>query len=374
MSDRWGGLLGLLILLAGGTGLYLLSRQASGGAEKAQETTATMVPVEVGQIQRMTLHDYLWAYGSVVPNPGIAGNTPATAHVNSPREGIVTQVQCTVGGPVRKGQILFSLYDRPARLAVEQAEKTLRFAEENFQRQEKLQQIDGTSAKTYLEAQQQLDEARTRLSQARTQLEMLKVPAPFDGTIMAVRATVGKTVPLGGTLAQLTDLTRLMVKAGVPSPQADRLRIGQDVDIDAGALGAPSESQAATLTGRVDYLDRRIDPNDDTVFVLIGLPSDTSLRPGQFVRVRITAAEYRDRLAVPNKSVVTTPKGQAVLAIVQGDEAVPTPITRGVREGDWIEVEGAQLEAGMPIVTVGAYGLPGRTKIRMMDPRQTAAE
>ncbi len=357
MSNKLGGLLGLLILLAGGAGLYVFSRQPPGGEEEAEEAAVTVVPVEMGQIQRMTLHDYLWVYGSVVPNPGIAGNAPGTARINSPQEGIITQVHCTVGSQVKKGQVLFALYDRLAKLAVEQAEKTLKFAEENLQRQDKLKQIQGTSAKLYLEAQQQLDDARNALSRTQAELQMLKVTAPFDGTILAVYATVGETTAQGGALAQLTDLTRLMVTAGVPTPQADKLHVGQNAEIEAGA---------AALTARLDYIDRRIDPNNDTVSVLIGLPPDTSLRPGQFVRVRITAGEYRDRLVVPNESVVTTPEGQTVLAIVQGDEAVPTPVKRGVREGDWVEVEGPGLEPAMFVVTVGAYGLPGRTKIRVI--------
>jgi membrane fusion protein (multidrug efflux system) len=374
MSNKLSGLLGLLILLAGGAGLYLFSRQAPGGEEEAEEAAATVVPVQVGQIQRMTLHDYLWTYGSVIANPGIADTAPAAARVSSPRESIVTQVHCAVGDQVKQGQVLFSLYERLASLTVEQAEQTLRFAEENFRRQAKLQQVQGTSAKLYLEAQQQFDDARNALSRARAELEMLKVTAPFDGTIMAVDTTVGETVAQGGALAQLTDLTRLMVKAGVPAPQAEKLRVGQGAEIEVGTSTASPEPRAATQTGRLDFIDRWIDPNDNTVSVLIGLPPDTSLRPGQFVRVRITAAEYRDRLAVPNESVVTTPEGQTVVAIVQGDEAVPTPVTRGVREGDWVEVEGAGLEAGMDVVTVGAYGLPGRTKIRVMEQQPATAE
>lgn len=372
MKNRIGGLLGLFILCAGGVGLYVLSQQTSGSEGQAEETIATVVPVELGQIQRMTLHDYLWAYGAVVPNPGVDGRVPAAARISAPQEGIVTQVCCTAGDQVKKGQVLFTLYDRLAKLAVEQAGKTLKFAEENFQRQEKLQQVQGTSAKLYLEAQQQFDEARNAFDRAQVELEMLKVVAPFDGTVMAVGTTVGETVAQGGVLAQLADLTRLMVNAGIPALQADKLQAGQSAEIEADAWKASAESPASTLTGRVDYIDRRVDPNDDTVSVLIGLPSDTNLRPGQFVRVRITTAEYSDRLAAPNIGVVTTPEGQTVLAVVQGDEAIPTLIRRGVREGDWVEVEARGLEPGMNIVTVGAYGLPGRTKIRVMDPQQAA--
>jgi membrane fusion protein (multidrug efflux system) len=161
-------------------------------------------------------------------------------------------------------------------------------------------------------------------------------------------------------------MTRLVVKAGVPTPQAHKLQVGQQVQIEVSESPGASDSPPAVLAGRVDYIDCRADPNNDTVPVLIGLPADTSLCPGRFVRVRITVGEYGDRLAVPVESVVTTPEGQTVLALVQGDEAVLTPVKRGVREGDWLEVTGPGLEPGMTVVTMGAYGLPGRTKIRVM--------
>ena len=270
-----------------------------------------------------------------------------------------------MGQQVTKGQVLFALDDRLAKAAVDQAHKALAFAEENWRRQDHLRQIDGTSAKLYLEAQQQLDTARNALGRAEVELELLKVVAPFDGTIMDLLATAGETVGQADALARLTDLTRLVVKAGVPAPQAYKLQLGQQVQIEAGESSLSSDSPVTPLTGRVDYIDCQADPNNDTVSVQIGLPADTSLRPGRFVRVRITVAEYGDRLAVPNESVVTTREGQTVLAIVQGDEAVPTPVKRGVREGDWVEVAGQGLEPGMTVVTVGAYGLPGRTKIRV---------
>lgn len=366
MSNKLSGLLGLLILFVGGAGLYVLSRQAPGGQEESEPAIETIVPVEVAQIRRQTLHDYLWVYGSVIPNPGVAGAAPAGVGIRSPLNGIVTEVLCAVGQQVTKGRVLFVLDGRLARAAVDQAQKALAFAEENWRRQDHLRQIDGTSAKLYLEAQQQLDTARNALGRAEVELELLKVMAPFDGTIVDLYVTAGETMGQADALARLADLTRLVIKAGVPAPQAYKLQLGQQVRIDAAESTASSDAPVASLTGRVDYIDCQADPNNDTVPVLIGLPADTSLRLGRFVRVRITVAAYDDRLAVPNESVVMTPEGQTVLAIVQGDEAVPTPVKRGVREGDWVEVDGQGLEPGMSVVTVGAYGLPGRTKIRVM--------
>jgi membrane fusion protein (multidrug efflux system) len=366
MSNKLGTVVGLVVLLAGAAGTYVLSRQRPPVEEASEAEIQTVVPVEVAQIRRMTLHDTLDAYGSVVPNPGAGDTAPASASIDSPLDGIITEVHCFVGQEVKKGEVLFALYDQPAKLAVEQAQKAVTFTLANFERQENLQKVQGTSAKLYLEAQQQLDNARNDLARAQAQLQLHKVMAPFDGRIMDVRARASEAVAHTGALARLTDLRRLVVKAGVPSRQADKLQLGQRVGIDRSAVTAGGDASAQTSSMRVDYIDRQVDPNNDTVAVLVGLPADTPLCLGQLVRVRIVVAQYRDQLAVPEESVVTTLDGQTVVAIVQGDDAIPIPVKRGVSEDHWVQVEGQGLEPGMNVVTVGAYGLPGKTRIRVI--------
>ena len=51
--------------------------------------------------------------------------------------------------------------------------------------------------------------------------------------------------------------------------------------------------------------------------------------------------------------------------MVEGDKAVQMPVKTGVRDGEMIEVEAEGLEEGTTIVTVGAYGLPKETKVKI---------
>jgi len=368
MNNKLGTLVGLLVLLAGGAGIYALFRQGPPVAEEVEETLETIVPVEVAQMRRMMMHDYVRAYGSIAPDPGFGASTPASVRISSPADGLVTEVRCVVGQEVHQGEVLFSLYDQPARLAVEQATQAVKFAEENFQRQEKLKEVQGTSAKLFLEAQQQLDSARNQLNRARVELDLLSVKAPFEGTVMEVSARVGQTVGQTETLGQLVDLKRLVANVRVPDLEVTRLKAGQRVEFETITPDISSDRQIPDPTGHVDYIDHRVDPNDGTVAVWVTLPIEAALRPGQFVRARIVVAEHGDCLVVPEESVVTTPEGQTVVAVVHGDEAVTVPIARGLTEDGWTEVEGQGLTPQMRVVTVGAYGLPGKTKIRVMGP------
>jgi multidrug efflux pump subunit AcrA (membrane-fusion protein) len=64
---------------------------------------------------------------------------------------------------------------------------------------------------------------------------------------------------------------------------------------------------------------------------------------------------------------VADENGKSVIALVKGDEATQTPVQTGLREDGWVEIEGTRLKAGDSIVTVGAYGLPEKTKIRVVN-------
>jgi len=54
---------------------------------------------------------------------------------------------------------------------------------------------------------------------------------------------------------------------------------------------------------------------------------------------------------------------------VQGDKAVQKPVKAGAKDGPLIEVEGDGLKEGDTVVTVGAYGLPKETKVRVLTER-----
>jgi len=364
MSRIWGQLAGLAILLAGAGGVWWIFFGIPAQEQTAPPAIETVVPVKVGSVERRTLHGYVRAYGTVVPDPGTVEHTPASVAVTSPLESRVTEVFCRIGQQVEQGQLLFRLYDREARLAEEAARKYADIARKNMERQKELKALDSTSEKLLLEAQQQWEQAESQWEQSRIALALYQVSAAAAGTVLSVQVRPGQAVAHSEILATIVDLHRLLIRIAVTSEEIKYVHLGQSVEIM-----APGETpgQDPATTGQVIYLDTQADPENDTVMVLVGFPPKAGLRNGEFVTTRILVAEHRDSLAVPVESVVTTPEGQKVVALVEGDEAVPTPVTTGLLEGSLIEVSGQGLEQNMTVVTSGAYGLPGRTKIRIME-------
>ena len=98
------------------------------------------------------------------------------------------------------------------------------------------------------------------------------------------------------------------------------------------------------------------------------LPKDSGLRPGQFVSLRIVTAVHTNCLAAPAlESVVTDEGGKSVIALVKNGEATQMPVQTSLRENGLVEIAAPEIKEGDVVVTVGAYGLPEKTKISVQN-------
>jgi len=350
-------LVSVVVLVAAALAVVILLKTIGPKAAEESEAAATDVIVHVGKIIRATLHHYVTAYGTVEPEPAGVGRQPADAEVASPVTGIVAHIDCAEGQNVAKGTVLFRLDSRVAGIAHQKAKNALAFAEENFERQKKLLPVEGTSKKSYLEAEQQLNSVRSELAAAETDLALLRIEAPLAGTVVKINTEPGEAVELNTVLAKIVDLGRLVASVNVPSKEAALLKVGQPGQFETGGA----------IPGVVVYIGQQIDDKTDTVPVRISIPAGAGFHPGQFLSVRIVCEERRDCLAVPEESLVSSSEEGSWIMLVQGDKAVRKPVKPGLREGGLVEIEGGEgLKEGIVIVTEDAYSLPKETKIRII--------
>jgi membrane fusion protein (multidrug efflux system) len=334
----------------------------------ADPSVETDVAVEIGRIERRTLKAYVTAYGAVEAEPAEGGKPPASALVAAPSSGLIMEARCEEGQKVQRGQILFSLEHRLADVQVEKARTALALAEKNLERKLALSKTDNVSQKLLYEAEQQARSARQDLTLARIQRALLQVEAPLDATVVKVNVRPGEAVGGNAVLVELVDLDRLIVNVALPGAEAPRLRLGQPT-----ALSVATEAGPTTMAtpsedwGTVSFIGLQVDPRTATVPVRIVLPAGSRLRPGQFVQARIAVEERVERLAVPVESVVTS-GGESAIFVAEGHQATRTPVRLGLRDGDFVEVESEGLREGMGVVTTGAWGLPGNSRIHPLHP------
>jgi membrane fusion protein (multidrug efflux system) len=329
-------------------------------AADEEEKIETEVAVHVAPIKKATLRAYVAGYGSVEAQPAGPKTAAAGARISSPLAGALAETLCQEGQHVEKGVVLFRLDNRLATAQAAKAKQALAFAAQNLERQKALLKVEGTSRRALQEAEAQVASATAEVEAARTLLDLNEIKAPLSGTVTKVNVRNGEVVDLTTVMAELIDLGRLNVALTVPQDEAWALKQGQEAEITP-ATGA------AFLTGVVENISPQVDPATGTVLVRTSVPANAPLRPGQFVRARIVSEIRADRLAVPIESVVKDPETGPYVAVVENGKALRKTVKTGLRDGGLIEIEGEGIKEGQVVVTLGAYGLPKETKVRVLD-------
>ena len=328
-------IIGGLIVLGFTLGIYALIKSShatssSGDEDEAPaENVPTVVSVQTGKLQRMTLHRFITGYGTVEAAPATADQPAAGAQLAAPSAGVVVKVNVTEGQHVEKGALLVDLSSDAVKQEVE--------------RQKKLYAQHNTSLKA--------------LQDAQAQLALQQVISPVSGTVTRLQVKAGEAVDVNTVVVEVVDLNRLAVSAQIPATEATDLKTSEEVQV----LTQPPG------TAILSFVSPAVDPKTGAVPAWGLLPATSGLRPGQFVPLKIVTAVHTDCLAAPDESIVTDIHGQSVISVVKGDEATRTPVQTGFRENGWVEITGNGLKEGNAVVTVGAYGLPEKTKIQVLN-------
>jgi RND family efflux transporter MFP subunit len=262
--------------------------------------------------------------------PATAERPAAGAQLAAPSAGIVVKVNVVEGQQVTNGGLVVDLSSDSAK--------------QEMERQKKLYAQHDTSLKA--------------LQDAHTQLALEQVISPVSGTVTRLNVKAGEAVDVNTVVAEVVDLNRLAVSVQIPAAEALDLKTGEEAQV----LTQPP------VTASLSLVSPAVDPKTGAVPAWVLLPAASGLRPGQFVQLKIVTGVHPDCLAAPEASLVTDENGRSIIELVNGNEAVPMPVQTGFRENGWVEVAGEGLKEGDAVVTVGAYGLPAKTKIQVANP------
>jgi RND family efflux transporter MFP subunit len=318
------------------------SASASDDQESAGTNLPTVVSVQVGTLKRITLHRYLNGYGTVETAPATATESAAGAPLAAPGPGIVAKVNVVEGQHVEQGQVLMELNSSTA---------TAVNAGQEVERQKKLYAQHNTSLKS--------------LQDAEAQLALLQVVTPLSGTVTRLNVKPGAAADVSTVVAEVMDLSRLAISTGVPASDAGELEVGEEVQVSGTGFQPVGGEEPHPITTSLSFIGSAVDANTGTITARALLPTDSGLRPGQFVQLRIVTAAHTNCLAAPDESVITDQDGKNTVSLVKNDETTQLPVRTGFRDSGWTEVEGADLKEGDTVVTVGAYALPEKTKIQV---------
>ena len=358
-----------LPLLTVGSGS--LAAPGDAGAAKPKTPAA---PVHVAVSSQKDMPIALQAIGTVEPF--------ARVSIKSQVAGVLGKVNFREGDPVQAGDLLFSIDSRPyqarhnqalATLAKDQAEldnarkqaaRYLPAAEKGYVSAEQADQMQ-TSVNT-LEATIQADEAA--VENARLDLDYCSIRAPISGVTGELLADPGNLVkaladdPLV-TINQVTPIKVSFTLSEQLLPEVKKHLAAGQTEVTA----APSGHNGEPLTGRISFLDNRVDTASGTIRLkaIFANPGQT-LWPGQFVQVHLRLAVRKGAVVVPSRAVQTSQSGNFVY-VVKPDETVELrPVTPGFSVDEETVIENG-LAAGETVVTDGQLRLAPGVKVKPVE-------
>jgi multidrug efflux system membrane fusion protein len=152
-------------------------------------------------------------------------------------------------------------------------------------------------------------------------------------------------------LVLINRLRPIEVGFAVPAqhlPEINRRAAGGALEVSAAPAGA-----AEPATGRLTFIDNRVDPQTGTIQLKATFPNaDARLWPGQFVNVAVTLSVEPQALVVPSAAVQVGQQGTYVFVVTPEGAAEARPVTVARQVGD-DTVLASGVAAGERVVTEG---------------------
>jgi membrane fusion protein (multidrug efflux system) len=105
-----------------------------------------------------------------------------------------------------------------------------------------------------------------------------------------------------------------------------------------------SDGTTLERRGRINFADTRVNPSTGTYEMRAEVANaDRQLKPGQFVRVKLTGAVRNNALAVPQVAVQDGAQGKFVYVVEKDKDGKDVAGVRPVTLGEWVAQDGANL-------------------------------
>ncbi len=341
---------------------------ASGGDDRPSEAALAPPPPEVGVYEVRS--------APVALTTELPGRVTAfrVAEVRPQVNGIVQKRLFEEGALVTEGLALYQIDSAVYQANYDKALAHLDNTAKAAQRQAALKDRQSLSAQDYENALYAWKQAQADAELARLNLEHCRVTAPLTGYIGRSNITEGSLVMNGQAqpLAVIQQIDTVYVDLAPTVSQVMRIKGQADGETDRAGFAQGAEvtltledGRAYPRPGTIKFLDTAVDQGTGGLTLRVEFPNpDGVLRPGLFVRATVVERVAAEALLVPQQALTRDQTGQALVWVVNGQNAVEKrPVTAERTVGNtWLISAG--LADGERVVTEGLQRLaPGQVVV-----------
>lgn len=131
-------------------------------------------------------------------------------------------------------------------------------------------------------------------------LNKFTVVAPYDGILTEANVTEGSLIRPGQKLGEFIDPSVFELEVAIRKSFSDLLEVGEEVELN-------DLEQTREFTGEVSRINRRIDPDSQTIQVFINI-KDPNVYEGMYLEARLEARSVENAIEVPRELLVEQSK------------------------------------------------------------------
>lgn len=290
-------------------------------------------------------------------------------------EGYLDQIAYTEGEPVNEGDLLFKIDPRPFIAAVNEAkgqlsqQKALLWnAKRSVDRLKPLYEQKAASRRdldnaiaSLLSYEATVQSTKANLEQAELNLSYTTIKSPISGLAGVSKYREGALITPGqqGLLTNIYAIDPIWISFSVSENEllkyrdlAIKKKLEFPKDMNFGVEVILADGSQYPYTGRVNFAAPSLSQETGTMLVRADIVNSKGvLKPGQFVRVRLTGACMPHAIAVPQRAVLTGRKGMFVYVVENGKA-----VQRNIDAGDWYKndwIINGGLDAGEVLIVDG---------------------
>lgn len=263
--------------------------------------------------------------------------------------GYLNEVHFTDGALVKKGDLLFTIDQRPYVAAVQQAEAALKvaetalkFAEGDIERAEALHKTRNISdqamdqrRQAFQQARAQANGSRAALNAAKLNLEFTEIRAPVEGLISRRLVAPGNIVTANDTLLTvIVSRDPMMFYFDIDEATflvfSRIMKAGGETATGLDVYVSTSDEAVQTRKATIDFIDNRLDAASGTMRLRARVDnSDRFLTSGLFGKVRLPVSPMKRGVLVPEEAVASDQTRRIVYQVAEDGAVKPLPVVTG---------------------------------------------
>ncbi|MCK5862545.1 MAG: efflux RND transporter periplasmic adaptor subunit [Candidatus Hydrogenedentes bacterium] len=203
-----------------------------------------------------------------------------------------------------------------------------------------------------------VDEAIAKTTLAQKKLDECLLTAPFAGIITEVFIRPGDLATPRTPLLKMMDPSTLVVRVGLPESCSAHITKGTPAVVRFDMY--PNK----TFNAVIERVYPRLELDSRTRMVEVKVTDPVELIPRLFARVSVQGRVIDDAVVIPDAAIITTPRGDKNVYVVEEGKAICKTVTIGLEQGTHIQIiEG--IEAGDIVVTDGNLNLKKGASVRV---------